>query len=777
MNWKRKPQTGIILCRWEETEVKAPNRLLLSVMAMLLAAAWLGTAGSLCGAWNEIGPWLPMGVVVLLIAGWTALAVWNKDHLFVPVVLMVLLAIVLLCGKAVIDGVCLLWNGLAENYLAGTSRVLPELQVTTEQTTGRLNLVLLVLGCLFSLLAMLCVQKAKILTAILNLTLLAVALAVLQQADLNGWNLLLLAVSLLLLLSGGWELHRKGQIWPLLAGIIVTAAASALVLAMMLLPGAKNWAEDVKTATADTVHRIRFETDHTALPEGRLTAYDNDNHAGYTALLVTMEQPEELYLRGFVGEIYENGVWSAAEAPAADKELFLWLQRNMFYPQIQFAAAAATITSETNRISVQNVNACSRYVYTPYGMTSSSSYLEADYLQPASLDADGSRSYAYSTIYNAAGSLQELLTALQEDQTAAVLAYRKAESAYRDLVYTRNLQVDEQVIEKLGKALDECCAEYGEASELTLGQAQDSTLEFLSLYFGDKANEIQMILPHLQGTHYQYATAAVMALRYYGVPARYAEGFVIPQELAEEEGQIAVDNSYGRAWVEVYQDGVGWLPMELTPGFEALAGSETEAGVRPVGVKGVDPDAETGTEAGEGEGTFLTEGKEQDDKEAEENDTEDDLSGGGTMMRIKKALKWTGILLLFAAILLILLIILRRIYLLRKKRRFFETGDLREALGWIYADAALFLSEMGLSRGCGSMDKVGDAAEERFGAEYGKACREMKRLNDLVLFSNHELGEESRAGMLAFWKETLSYMKKHAKWYRKLWLQWGPCVY
>lgn len=759
MNFKRKPQTGIILYRREEPEVKAPNRLLLSVMAMLLAAAWLGTAGSLCGVWNVISLWMPMVAAVLLLAGWAALSIWKKDRLFVPGVLVVLLIIVLLCGSAVVDGVCLLWNGLTERYLAETGRLLPEL-VTEEQS---LLPVLLVLGCLLSLLAIWCVQNAKSLTAIGNAAALILWLLLFRITELNGWYLFLLAVSLLLLLSGGWELHRKGQIWPLAAGIVVTAAVSGLVLAMLLLPGAKPWAENVKTTTADAVHRLRFETEYTALPEGRLAAYDNDSQTGYTALLVTMEQPEELYLRGFVGEIYENGVWKEAAAPVAEKDLLHWLQQHAFYPQTQLAAAAAVLSPETNRISVQNVNACSRFVYTPYGMMPGSAYLDAAYLQPAALDAGGGRTYAYSTIYNAAGSLQELLTVLQEE-TDAVLTYRQAESAYRDLVYARNLQVDETAMEKLGEALDACCAEYGEASDLTLGQAQDSALEFLSLYFGEKANEISMILPHLQGTHYQYATAAAMALRYYGVPARYAEGFVIPQELAEEEGQIAVDNSYGRAWVEVYQDGVGWLPMELTPGFEALAGSETEAGVRPVGVKGVDPNAETGTEAGEGE-------------DAEENDTEDELPGGGTMMRIKKALKWTGILLLIAALLLLLLVIARRIWLLRKKRQFFETGDLRESLGWIYADAALFLSEMGLDRGCGSMDAVCAAAEERFGTAYGKTCRAMKQLNDLVLFSTHTPEEEHRGDMLAFRKETLAHMKKHAKWYRKLWLQWVPCVY
>ena len=84
---------------------------------------------------------------------------------------------------------------------------------------------------------------------------------------------------------------------------------------------------------------------------------------------------------------------------------------------------------------------------------------------------------------------------------------------------------------------------------------------------------------------------------------------------------------------------------------------------------------------------------------------------------------------------------------------------------------------MGLKRGHGSMDAVCEAAEARFGAEYGEACRAMKQLNDLVIFYNHTLEEECRGDMLAFRKETLAYMKKNAKWYRKLWLQWIPCVY
>ena len=50
------------------------------ILAMLLAAAWLGTAGSLCGVWNVISPWMPIAAAVLLLAGWAALSIWKKDR-------------------------------------------------------------------------------------------------------------------------------------------------------------------------------------------------------------------------------------------------------------------------------------------------------------------------------------------------------------------------------------------------------------------------------------------------------------------------------------------------------------------------------------------------------------------------------------------------------------------------------------------------------------------------------------------------------------------------
>jgi len=60
-----------------------------------------------------------------------------------------------------------------------------------------------------------------------------------------------------------------------------------------------------------------------------------------------------------------------------------------------------------------------------------------------------------------------------------------------------------------------------------------------------------------------YASAMCILTRIAGIPARYVEGFVLPEEKGED-GYYYVRNKNAHSWVEVYLEGIGWVAFEPT---------------------------------------------------------------------------------------------------------------------------------------------------------------------------------------------------------------------
>lgn len=66
-----------------------------------------------------------------------------------------------------------------------------------------------------------------------------------------------------------------------------------------------------------------------------------------------------------------------------------------------------------------------------------------------------------------------------------------------------------------------------------------------------------------------FASAATIMFRMYGIPARFVEGFCGENDGSDE---IILKDSDAHAWVEIYVDGFGWMPVEVTPGFSGSNG-------------------------------------------------------------------------------------------------------------------------------------------------------------------------------------------------------------
>lgn len=90
---------------------------------------------------------------------------------------------------------------------------------------------------------------------------------------------------------------------------------------------------------------------------------------------------------------------------------------------------------------------------------------------------------------------------------------------------------------------------------------------------------VERFLDMGRGYCVHFATTGVLLLRMQGIPARYASGYLARLDSA---GQATVLDSSAHAWAEIYLDGYGWYPVEMTPGGgDSPAGPPEDAVSQP----------------------------------------------------------------------------------------------------------------------------------------------------------------------------------------------------
>ncbi|HBL83396.1 MAG: hypothetical protein A2Y17_04455 [Clostridiales bacterium GWF2_38_85] len=69
-----------------------------------------------------------------------------------------------------------------------------------------------------------------------------------------------------------------------------------------------------------------------------------------------------------------------------------------------------------------------------------------------------------------------------------------------------------------------------------------------------------------QGYCMHFASAATLIYRTLGIPARYVTGYAAIVDPTQVNDWVNVTDKGAHAWVEVYFDKIGWVPIEVTPG-------------------------------------------------------------------------------------------------------------------------------------------------------------------------------------------------------------------
>ena len=745
---KNKRNTGLRAGVYQESsnQKSALFDLLASILIFLaLAAIGYTISGFAAMLWL-------LGAGVLTCIAAAIIRHFQKTKLLFPILLAALLLVVLFARNPLLNGFSAAWNTLRDLWAAEKGMLLP---LAETDGTG-LWLAGIVTGILLAMVSV-ALSRVPTLTAVL-LAALSVAAAFVQP------GILLLAAAAIALLMLTWQKNKNAVSAAsfLLVGVIVAGIA-----AISLQTGTmQTLSQNAKNA----LHYWRYEKAGEVLPEGNLSEPVTKTESTDTILSVTADMAQTLYLRGFVGDSYENGVWSAldTETAAEEKDLFYWLHQSGFYPQSQLAIAARLMGNyQSGSVSIQNLAGCSLYRYEPCTVLPERAGLTKNKIQPSTLETNGlrgERGYSYETVSDAQTLLPELLDFLQNDTSDSVSAYLQTESAYREFVYSYALTVPAEFRAQLGAVLDQCCESYGPADSLTKEQAQTAALAFLELCFDGSGNIALPLTDTADGTTYQYATVAALALRYYGIPARYVEGYTVK---AAENEPTSVDANEAGAWVEVYQDGIGWLPLVLTPGLEDLSAEQTESGIKPVGA---------GKE-GNGDGPRVTEGQELEQDNAEPDNSEDDTPDGGQRTGLlHKPAFW---ILLVVGILLLLLaaVFIRHTVILKKRNETFTQEDPSAAAACLFTDCAALLAAMGFKRGTGSMLELCETAKEQLGEEYAAKLHDMIMYNAQALFSSRAISPEQLTEMRAFHDATLERLKTHTNWPKKLRLKWLNCLY
>ncbi len=343
---------------------------------------------------------------------------------------------------------------------------------------------------------------------------------------------------------------------------------------------------DIESFFSDAADNMRYGGTETGLYDGKMYEAGNLERSDETMLEVKMTSPESYYLRGFVGGTYENSRWFplGSENLYKSADMFYWLHKDGFYgfSQLSEVAAIEDEVLEPGEMSVKNINASRKYVYMPYELVDSelmdSKAVGDERVKTGKLT--GEREYTFSLTKNQVKRYQSLSAALIESEAEGKTQnYITDESYYNDFVYDNYTSMPPEIASLLSEYLGEYVVPDGE-THFDYQMAKQNIMFFMTdkMEYSEEQDktgkDIDFILNFLEGSKKGYdihfASAAAMMFRYYGIPARYVEGYIITKNDVNglaPDSTLALDGTHAHAWVEYYHDGIGWLPFEVTPAY------------------------------------------------------------------------------------------------------------------------------------------------------------------------------------------------------------------
>lgn len=320
-------------------------------------------------------------------------------------------------------------------------------------------------------------------------------------------------------------------------------AAPAAVLALVLLLVLPQTAQEKPRAFAQEVTSFLEELGIGAAPGKPLKAdggavelnkLGSRKESERLVMTVTADRGGTLYLRGCAYDTYFKNNWTN-----------LALRDSMYWPDITLLEPAGQVTVHTEYAMEMR--------FFPYYATDAVS----NSVNRGINNYGGSQDYSYQVAVLT--ERPESYTYKPDDGYSQLptVTKRWADGVLQDLL-TEGMTDSE----KIAAITDyvKSCAKYS----LYVEKMPESEQDFAA-WFAESAGK---------GYCVHFATTAAVLLRAAGIPARYVTGYMVQTEAGESTEVYGKD---AHAWAECFLEGVGWVPVEATPGMER---TETEAPVQ-----------------------------------------------------------------------------------------------------------------------------------------------------------------------------------------------------
>lgn len=272
-----------------------------------------------------------------------------------------------------------------------------------------------------------------------------------------------------------------------------------------------------------------------------------------------------LYIRGYVGTNYTGNGWKEQtkeqKEAAAQTGMSVGQLSASYYQLLQGLQKQGNNAVYGNlRFVITNHDANSAYSYIPYGSDISE-------FEPSDAYDTYTEEKTDETILNMYYMNTQKLSNLQTLEEAG--AASTADLVYRQYAAQTYLDVPQEGLEQFHAEFDgktfSTAADAVAYVRTTLEERAEYTKTPGSTPKGNDYVEY-FLYENRQGVCTQFASAAVLMFRTFGIPARYVEGY-LTNSLTAAGGANEIYDRSAHAWVEIYLNGVGWIPVEVTPGF------------------------------------------------------------------------------------------------------------------------------------------------------------------------------------------------------------------